>query len=52
MRSFLGKDILSLKDFERAEFLHVQNFGRAGADHARKMQYGPTYQVWRGSAIY
>jgi len=23
MRSFLGRDILSLKDFERHEFLHV-----------------------------
>ncbi len=29
MRSFQGRDILSLKDFERNEFFHVFEVGKA-----------------------
>jgi aspartate carbamoyltransferase catalytic subunit len=28
MRSFLGRDILSLKDFERNEFMHIFEVAR------------------------
>ena len=42
MRSFLGRDILSLKDFERDEFFRVfQVCRRAGADRPQPAQQRP-----------
>ncbi len=35
MRNFLGRDILSLKDFEREEFFHVFEVADHLAPHAR-----------------
>ncbi len=36
MRSFMGRDILSLKDFERNEFFHVLNVAESMEPIARK----------------
>ncbi|MCX7976877.1 MAG: hypothetical protein N2646_07365, partial [Bellilinea sp.] len=36
MRSFAGRDILSLKDFERQEFFHVFEVARKMEDIARE----------------
>jgi aspartate carbamoyltransferase catalytic subunit len=33
MRSFAGRDILSLKDFERQEFFHVFDVAEIGRAH-------------------
>jgi len=40
MRSFLGRDILSLKDFEREEFFHVFEVADHLAPHARDRRNG------------
>ena len=41
MRSFAGRDILSLKDFERNEFFHVFDVAlEDGADCARPQECG------------
>ena len=40
MRSFVGRDILSLKDFEREEFFHVFEVADRLAPHARDRRNG------------
>ena len=36
MRSFLGRDILSLKDFEREEYFHIFEIARSLTSIARE----------------
>ncbi|MGH2527784.1 MAG: aspartate carbamoyltransferase, partial [Actinomycetota bacterium] len=40
MRSFLGRDILSLRDFEREEYFHVFEVADRLASHARERRNG------------